>query len=86
MAAGRSLDQVLEMTLYETQILFSYWNEMPPANEILAAVYSVEPSGGPKELTVEDIQNMPVPKDHLSIDELREQFRNGGLKIVSNND
>jgi hypothetical protein len=80
-----SLAQVEEMTLYEARLLFDYWNEAPPANEILAAVHSVE-HRKERELTVEDVQNMPTPQGCMSIAELRAAFqKNGGLKLVTDN-
>jgi hypothetical protein len=84
-ALGRSFAQVDAMTLYEAQIIFDYWAEMPPANEILAAVYSVEK---PKQrpLNVDDVRNMAVEEGYMTIDELRDSFKKaGGLRLVTDN-
>jgi hypothetical protein len=83
MAAGRSYEQVDDMTLADVEIIFAYWNKTPPANEILAAVYKVKPQSTARELSVEEIKAMRPPEGCMSIDELKEAFkRNGGLKLV----
>jgi hypothetical protein len=42
MAAGRSRDEVDEMSWPDVEDIFDYWLEAPPANEILTAVYQVK--------------------------------------------
>ena len=78
-----SLAQVEDMTLYEARLLFDYWAEAPPANEILAAVHSVE-KPKQREVSLEDVRAMPAPQGYMTIEELRESFKkNGGLKLVT---
>ena len=38
MAHGRSFAEVDEMTMAEVQLVFDYWMDYPPTNEVTAAV------------------------------------------------
>lgn len=43
MTAGFTPAEIDEMTLFDVMGLFSYWRENPPVQEILKAVYRIEP-------------------------------------------
>jgi len=34
--------QIDELTIFDVEMLFKYWNEFPPAHEILKCVYGVK--------------------------------------------
>jgi hypothetical protein len=41
MAAGRSYDEVEDLTIFDLRLIFDYWAEYPAADEVLRAVYQV---------------------------------------------
>lgn len=42
MAAGRSYEQIDEMTVFDLALIFDYWSENPTSDVILKAVYKIE--------------------------------------------
>jgi hypothetical protein len=84
MAVGWAYEQVEAMPLFAAQMLFEYWEECPPVNEILAVVHGVK-KPETRNLSVDEIKHMPTPEGYMSIEQLRQSFKDGGLKLVSDN-
>ena len=65
MANGRSFAEVDAMTMAEVELIFDYWRDYPPANEIAAAVHQVGAFGSKPDVIAE------VPEGCWSIEELK---------------
>jgi len=40
---GFTPDEIDQLTYFDIEVLFKYWNEFPPANELLKHVYGAKP-------------------------------------------
>lgn len=49
MAAGRPYEQIDDMTVFDLELLFAYWAENPPADQILKAVYGIKTKRTPQQ-------------------------------------
>ena len=69
MAHGRSFAEVEEMTMAEVRLIFDYWNDYPPTNEVTAAVNGAGIFSKDRQRDEDTTQPPPVPPKE--IEELR---------------
>jgi hypothetical protein len=76
MAHGRSFAEVEAMTMAEVGLIYDYWKDYPPDNEILSAVHGVGIFG--KDASSDDAPVATV--DPKTLEELRQSLaRNAHL-------